>query len=129
MKITVEASGPATPDSVWQQYREPARWPTWAPQIKAVICRDQQIQVGTVGTVVGHLKVSVAFEVTAVDPVGRSWAWRVRAPLGIRLSLAHAVTDRPDGSATSLTIQGFAPVVLAYAPIARLALRSLVRTP
>ena len=69
------------------------------------------------------------FEVREVDEPTRTWTWRVRlAPGGlVRLHLEHGVEAHEDGSATWLHVTGPAPVVLAYAPLARLAMTRLVR--
>jgi hypothetical protein len=68
----------------------------------------------------------VAFTVVAVDEVDHTWAWDVRfGPL--RLRLRHGVDARSDGSATWVTVRGPGPVVLAYLPVARIALHRLVR--
>ena len=69
----------------------------------------------------------VPFEVLAVDEGRREWTWRVRAAF-VTLELVHAVRERPDGGAdTTLEVTGPAAVVLAYTPVAQLALRRLVR--
>jgi hypothetical protein len=69
--------------------------------------------------------VSVAFRIDEVDEGARRWAWTVRrSPLTVRLQ--HGVRGDGDGSRTWLTIDAPLPVVLAYAPIARFALRHLV---
>ena len=79
------------------------------------------------GVVHGPLGVRVPFEVLSVDEGRRRWSWRVRAAL-VTLELVHEVLERPDGGAdTTLEVTGPAPVVLAYAPLAQLALRRLVR--
>ena len=71
----------------------------------------------------------VRFRVLAVDPAARVWTWQASAgPVVLRLH--HGVAPDPAGSGrtrTTLRVTGPAPVVLAYAPVARLALRRLVR--
>jgi hypothetical protein len=70
--------------------------------------------------------VRAAFAVDAVDHDRRTWAWRVRlGPIVLRLH--HEVRADGGGSATRLTMDGPKVVLLAYAPLARLALRRLVR--
>ncbi|MEO7236390.1 MAG: SRPBCC family protein, partial [Lapillicoccus sp.] len=79
------------------------------------------------GMVHGPLGVRVPFEVLAADERRREWTWRVRAAF-VTLELVHAVRDRADGGAdTILEVTGPAAVVLAYAPVAQLALGRLVR--
>ncbi len=127
MRVTLSASGTADVATAWERYARPARWSTWSPQITGVSCADARIRPGSRGTVHGLFGLTVAFEVTAVDEPARRWSWRVRAPLGIRLTLAHAVLAAPGGSRTTLELRGPAPVVLAYAPVASVALHRLVR--
>ena len=63
----------------------------------------------------------------AVDATGpvRSWSWSVSLA-GVRLVLCHTVEADADGTRTGLTVEGFAPAVLGYLPIARVALLRLV---
>ncbi|GAB7044787.1 hypothetical protein [Catenuloplanes niger] len=76
----------------------------------------------------GPLGLRVRFRVVAVDGTGpvRSWSWAVSAA-GLRLVLRHTVEAVATGTRTGLTLEGPAPVVLGYLPIARSALRRLVR--
>ena len=61
----------------------------------------------------------------AVDEAAREWAWEAR--LGpLRLRLEHGVTAHLAGSSTWLRVHGPLPVILVYAPIARIALGRLV---
>ncbi|MEU6845289.1 SRPBCC family protein [Streptomyces sp. NPDC046716] len=118
--------GAADAETVWERYARPARWPTWAPQIRSVET-EPALRAGMRGRVRPVVGPAVRFVVTAVDHDARTWSWRVRAG-PFRLRLDHAV-DRcgSSGAATRLTLAGPAPVVLAYAPLARRALRRLVR--
>lgn len=129
--VSVSASGEAAPAVVWERYTRPSLWSTWSPQILGVTCSDERIVTGTIGTVRVPPGVTLRFEVTAVDEQEQSWSWVVHGPLGAVLRLDHGVQARPapalTGSRTSLTIGGFAPLVLAYAPLAGPALRRLVR--
>jgi len=126
VKLTVAASGTAEPDVVWDRYVHPARWSEWSPQIRSVDYPDRTIATGGRGTVNGPCGVGVAFEITAVDGEKRCWAWRVTVA-GITLVLGHDVFQQGSGSRTRLDISGPAPVVIGYAPIARIALGRLVR--
>ena len=127
MRWTLSATGPAQPDAVWQRYVRPGEWPSWSPQIRRVDCADDALRAGSTGTVHALFGLSVPFEVTEVDPGRRSWAWRVTLPFGIRLSLRHAVLATATGSRTTLLLDGPAPVVLCYLPLAELALVRLLR--
>ena len=126
MKLTVEASGAADPETVWYRYVHPARWHEWSPQISSVDYPAPTIAAGGRGTVHGPFGVGVAFEILRVDHDKRCWAWRVTVA-GITLVLGHDVFAQASGSSTTLDITGPAPVVIGYAPIARIALGRLVR--
>ncbi|WP_353946125.1 SRPBCC family protein [Streptomyces sp. HUAS MG91] len=126
MRLTLSEQGGADVDTVWQRYARPVLWSAWAPQIRSVET-EPELRAGIRGKVRPVAGPAVRFVVTAVDHEARTWSWRVQAG-PFRLRLDHAV-DRcgPSGTATRLTVTGPAPVVLAYAPLARRALRRLVR--
>ena len=147
MRMTVRANGPAAPAAVWDRYVRPQRWSEWSPQIGSVDYPGEIIAAGGTGVVHGPCGVSVRFEIDEVDHDVRRWSWRVKVA-GIAMSLGHSVApaeseseSESDGSATSATtqaadgdgttttlvIEGPAPIVLGYAPIARIALERLVR--
>ena len=130
MKASVSASGPADPDDVWDRYVHPARWHEWSPQIMSVDYPDASLSTGGSGTVHGPCGIAVDFEVLSIDDEKRCWSWRVTV-LGISLTLDHDVravaAAGPDTALTTLDISGPAPMVIGYAPIARLALNRLVR--
>ncbi|WP_344933352.1 hypothetical protein [Actinoplanes nipponensis] len=56
----------------------------------------------------------------------RTWSWTASAA-GVRLTLLHTVQATAAGTRTGLTVVGFAPAVAGYLPVARWALRRLVR--
>ena len=119
------AAGAAEPAVAWQRYVEIAAWRTWSPHILTTEADAGQIAVGVSGRVhvVGGLRLP--FTVTAVDAPQRRWSWVVR--LGpVALTLHHAVRPHPRGSATLLVMEGPRPLLLAYAPLAWVALRRLV---
>ncbi len=125
--LTVRAQGPAGAPDVWEAYADPQRWVQWAPQIRRVVAIGR-LRPGLTGEVWSILPVPVAFQVLEVDAKRRRWSWR--AALGpLRLRLDHGVDARDIGCATWLTMHGPLPVLVLYAPIARLALHRLVRTP
>ncbi|MEU6674204.1 SRPBCC family protein [Streptomyces sp. NPDC046925] len=125
MQRTVRAEGPASVDAVWQRYVRTSAWSSWAPQIRAVEA-ERELREGMRGRVRPVAGPSVAFVVEAVDHQAHTWQWRVR--MGpVRLRLWHAVLPRdPSGTITELRIDGPAPLVMAYAPVARRALQRLV---
>jgi hypothetical protein len=124
--VTLHATGPETPGEVWERYAVPARWPKWAPQITAVDVPAPRLVAGVRGRVRGPAGVVLPFVVDAVDEAARQWAWTVS--LGpVRLHLLHWVAEGPDGgSTTGLRLDGPAPLVLGYAPLARVAIGRLV---
>jgi hypothetical protein len=125
--LTLHATGPEAPAEVWERYADPARWPDWAPQITGVDLPAPRLVAGVRGRVRGPVGVALPFVVDAVDEAARQWAWTVS--LGpVRLHLLHWVAEGPDGgSTTGLRMDGPAPVVLGYAPLARVAIGRLVR--
>jgi hypothetical protein len=129
VKLAVGATGRAAVDEVWDRYIHPQRWPQWSPQISSVDCSDDTIRPGSTGIVRGPFGVGVDFEILQVDHESRCWSWRVHAAF-VTLELVHGVQSRSGadaGSRTTLDISGPAPVVVGYAPIARIALSRLVR--
>lgn len=108
---------------MWERYYRLDLWSQWAPQITGVEASAPCLAPGVEGWVRGPLGLRVAFLVTEVDPVARTWAWHAR--LGpLRLRLHHGV--EPDGG-TWLRVRGPALVVALYLPVARIALHSLTR--
>ncbi|MEU6404256.1 SRPBCC family protein [Streptomyces sp. NPDC046985] len=125
-RLTLRAAGPARPGTVWRRYVLLDQWASWSPQIRAVHADGRVIAPGLSGTVESVAGIRVAFLVEAVDHDRRDWTWEVR--LGpVRLRMRHDVLAHAHGSRTSLTLHGPAPALAAYAPLARLALRRLVR--
>jgi hypothetical protein len=125
--LTLHATGPAAPAEVWERYAVPARWPEWAPQITGVALPVPRLVAGVHGRVRGPLGVTLPFVVDAVDEPARRWAWTV-SPGPVRLHLLHWVVEGPDGgSTTGLRVEGPAPLVIGYAPLARWAIGRLVR--
>lgn len=122
MSLRITATGGATPDEVWKRYVTPELWPTWSPQLRRVSCSDATIRPGSTGTAHGPAIVRVPFAVLTVDEVARTWSWRVGKPVGI--TMAHGVDEHARGATAWVEI----PLALAaYAPIAHLALRRVVR--
>ena len=125
IEVPVRVTGPAPAAQAWQRYEDIAEWKRWAPQITEVRADGDRLRVGLSGEVVGPLGVTAPFEVLEVDPVLMRWRWTVRfGPM--RFCLEHAVSPLPHGCATTLRVRGFAPAVLAYAPLATVALSRLV---
>lgn len=122
----IAVCGPVSPQVSWDRYAELNRWSTWAPQISSVEADGDLLHPGLTGRVRTSVGVSVPFVVTDVDAPAMTWSWI--AWVGpVRLTLHHAITPRGTGARASLAIEGAAPLVTAYAPLAWWALRHLVR--
>lgn len=126
MRRGVSATGDLHPHAVWERYARLSEWTTWSPQIRWVEATQARLVPGLTGTVHGLCGVRAGFEVLGVDEELRTWSWRARSG-PVELLLHHAVLARDDGTEATLEITGPAPAVLAYAPIAEVALRRLVR--
>jgi hypothetical protein len=128
--VTVAATGDGSPDETWDRYTTPVRWSSWSPQIRDVDTTDpgRRVDVGTTGTVRGPAGAHISFVVTEVDAERRRWTWQVRAGL-VTLTLEHGVEPHGSGVRAWARVIGPLPVVLAYAPLSRLALGRLVAVP
>ena len=125
-RLTVAAAGAAPAELAWERYAQVACWSEWSPQIRSVTCSSPRIRTGSTGRVHAVLGVGVDFVVDSVDEAGRIWVWSVRkGPL--TLHLTHRVVREGDGCRTTLEMAGPLPVLLGYAPLARVALGRLVR--
>jgi hypothetical protein len=128
MQFELRARGPAPADLAWRRYRVFAEWPTWSPQIRRVESDTDHLAPGVTGKVIGPLGVPVDFRIDEVDEAARTWSWQVTT-VGIRLRLHHTVETDGAGSRTTLHVNGCAPIVLGYAPLAQIALHRLVTLP
>ena len=153
MRVHVGVEGRATAAVAWERYADPDAWSAWSPQIRRVETAAEQerpddheieldpaagptsstlptarrIVAGLRGVVIGPVGVQVPFEVLEVDEEAMTWTWRVHAVLA-ELTLEHSVAARVGGGCrTDLAVIGPAPLVVGYAPLARLALTRLVR--
>jgi hypothetical protein len=127
--LRVQAHGVAPVTLAWERYADPSRWSDWAPQIQGVETEMARLVAGGTGTVRAGLlpwpTLGVPFRVLEVDEAAMQWSWEARTgPL--RLRLEHGVTSHLTGSSTWLRVHGPLPVVLAYAPLARVALGKLL---
>jgi len=118
--VRVRARGGAGKYEIWARYRDPLRWPEWAPHIRRVRASGV-LRPGLEGEVEGPFGLSARFEVIEVDEPNGRWTWIVRSgPVQIRVE--HEVAEGMAG----VVLTGPAPAVIAYAPVARRALRRLV---
>lgn len=137
-RIVVRARSAAPGPVLWRLLADPRHWAAWAPHIAAVTTLDPGPDAGPV-RVGQRLRVrSVAGPrvdavVTLVDP-GRRWDFRVALPGPWRLTSRHDVRTHADGSEAlvALWIEGPAgtaglPALLAYRPLAQVAVRRLAR--
>ena len=131
VRTTLRATGRLGVDEAWERYADLDRWSHWAPQISGVSAEHRRLRPGLKGTVRAAGVVHVPFEVLAVDEAARTWSWRVRVgPVLLRLDHGVEPARADDGpqvvSRTWLRTTGPAPVVLPYAPLALVALHSLL---
>ncbi|MFB8752969.1 SRPBCC family protein [Streptomyces parvulus] len=124
--LTLHVAGPIDADTAWRRYARLDEWASWAPHIRRVHARRRSLAPGLTGRVESVTGLKVPFRVDAVDDVRRAWSWRVRVG-PVRLRLHHQVHARDGGCSTDLTLNGPGLVLAAYAPLARFALRRLVR--
>jgi Polyketide cyclase / dehydrase and lipid transport len=125
-RLTLHAAGSSPADQAWERYAQVAYWSRWSPRIRSVTCTSPRIRAGSTGRVHAVLGVGVDFVVDAVDEAACHWVWTVRkGPLTLHLS--HRVLAAGDGCRSTLEMSGPMPVLLAYAPLARLAIGRLVR--
>ena len=122
---TVTTTGLLDPTTCWQRYYELDQWAKWAPHITGVEATSDVLTLGLTGRVRVTGGLEVPFVVTSVDLAARRWSWIAR-PLGITLSLSHAIEASPVGTRATLVIEGPALVVVPYAPLGFVALRRLV---
>jgi hypothetical protein len=132
--LYLAATGPTTADEVWERYAQPALWSTWSPQIRRVEMVGDRLSTGATGRVVSLLGLSADFEVDTWDEEEWRWSWTVRPRAALlpgvpmpRLHLGHGVRSTTAGTLTWLRLSGPLPLVVMYAPVARLALHRLVR--
>jgi len=107
--------------TMWSAYEDTSRWTEWAPHIRGVEPAGP-LEDGMRGVVAGPLGTSARFEVTCIDRAEQRWTWKVQVGPA-RLTIAH---EGADGVA-AIEIDGPAPPVIAYTPLARRALNRLVR--
>ncbi|MGW8745031.1 SRPBCC family protein [Streptomyces sp. NPDC055794] len=124
--LTIHAAGPVDADTAWRRYARLDEWAAWAPQIRCVHADRRLLAPGLTGRVESVAGIQVPFRVEAVDDVRRTWSWRVRVG-PVRIRLHHGVHACEGGCRTDLTMNGPGLVLAAYAPLARFALRRLVR--
>jgi hypothetical protein len=128
--VLISAEGAAPASQVWERYTHPSQWPTWAPQIRRVDVPDQDphepIAPGTRGTVRGPVFTFAPFRVRYVDDRSRTWSWWVG--FGVAgVGMDHGVDETETGSRAWVRIHAHRYVVAPYVPVAKLALRRLVR--
>ncbi len=130
-ELTLRATGPIDATTAWRRYAEPRLWSAWAPHIRGVNYVPARLHTGEGGEVIGPLGLRVPFRIDAVDEEARTWSWtvwlRARGLTLVTVDLAHGVEAQGLGSTTWLRLRGAWPVIVAYAPISRWALRYLVR--
>ncbi len=131
--LYLAATGPRAAEEVWERYAQPALWSTWAPQIRRVDLAVERLRAGEAGRVHGPLGLAADVEVDTWDETSRHWSWTVRPRPPLlhvvptpRLHLSHGVRATDAGTLTWLRLTGPLPLVVSYAPVARVALHRLV---
>lgn len=120
------AAGPVSPDEAWQRYLRPERWSQWSPQVRHVTSDSEVIAAGSAGTVRTLGGAAVRFVVLDVDPVARSWTWKVRTG-PVQMVLEHHLHARPEGGTRAeVVIHASWPVARLYRVPATVALYRLV---
>ncbi|RSZ65562.1 SRPBCC family protein [Corynebacterium hylobatis] len=123
--ITVDVTGPAPVETAWQRYLHPQNWTDWAPHLTRVRASTRTIRPGTTGTVTALGVVPARFTVLSVDPDNFAWAWTVWVG-PIRLDLHHDLVAGDNSTLARIRLVGPRPVLLAYRPLMRWAMRRLV---
>jgi hypothetical protein len=128
--VTVEVTGSAPASTVWRRYLHPELWTGWAPHLTHVSATSRSIAPGVGGTVTAFGVVPARFEILHVNLADRSWSWVVRVG-PVRLALHHDVIachgdDGAPGTLARIRMEGPWPVLVAYRPLMRWAMRRLV---
>lgn len=123
--MTVEVAGPVPVQTAWQRYLYPESWTDWAPHLTGVQASTGTIRPGTTGTVTALGVVPARFAVVSVDPGNFAWAWTVWVG-PIRLELHHDLVAVEGTTLARIRLAGPRPVLLAYRPLMRWAMRRLV---
>lgn len=124
--LRLEAIGPVPAEEAWSRYVRPDRWSLWAPQIRRVVGLSSPVTADSQGWVIGPIGLRVPVRIVAVDHDARTWQWRV----GLRpvaVVMDHGVEEVGDETRAFVRIHLPRLVALPYAPIARAALRRLVK--
>ncbi|QBR92246.1 SRPBCC family protein [Nocardioides euryhalodurans] len=122
----VDAEGPLSPAEVWERYTHASLWSSWAPQVRGVSGAHDPVRAGDRGWVRGPFPLRLPYTVLAVDEGARRWSWQVGIGV-VSVVMEHGVDPAPAGSRAWLRIEVPGPLAAPYAPIARMALRRLVR--
>ena len=126
MRHALTVDGPAPIGLAWERYADPGLWATWAPQIRDVEWRGaDRLAPGMTGTVHAIAGFPVRFEITDVDEGAHDWAWTVHPPK-VTMHLRHTLEETVRGTRAGLVIEGPFPVVIAYTPLAHIALGRLL---
>ncbi|HEX9121936.1 MAG TPA: SRPBCC family protein [Actinomycetota bacterium] len=120
--VRVRRRGPASKYTIWARYRDPQRWPDWAPYLREVRTNGQLLRAGLEGEMHTRLGLTVAFEVLEVDEGAGRWTWVLRAG-----PLRYRVENLVEEGRAGMVITGPGPAVLASVPVAKRALGRIVR--
>lgn len=114
----------------WEVLRDTELWPAWGPSVRAVESPTRFAEVDTTGRVRVSGGLWIPFEVTTCADY--RWTWRVGRPSrsGEGRALISATGHRVEGLEESCACRvgiEIPPVVAAYAPVCRRALREIER--
>lgn len=124
-RIEIHERIAASPDRVWELFRDTEAWPEWGPSVRAVESPTRYVEAGTRGRVRTVAGISVPFEVrTCAD---YRWTWDVaKLP-----ATGHRVERTADGESKPaedcIAVIEVPPLAAPYAVVCERGLRRLRR--